>query len=336
MLTVTCRFLNTVILAGSLCLAELAWSAWQTEDAILMGTSIRIEVWHHDAGIRQQGIAKALEAMEKVNHQMSPYVQDSQLSKINRFAHERPVAVDHDLFSLIQKSIEVSNLTRGAFDITFASVGHLFNYHKQTRPNDETIERAKNFIDYRYLVLDEERNTVFFAKQGVKIDLGGIAKGHAVDQATWHLHRLGIKHALVSAGGDTRVSGDRLGRPWQIGIRDPRKTEEIIITLPSQNTALSTSGDYEKYFVEEGITYHHILHPETGKSAREIRSASVLGKDATTTDALSTSVFVLGIGEGLQLLNSLAGFEGVLIDHDGNLHYSEGLKQGNPGVGQGQ
>ena len=190
----------------------------------------------------------------------------------------------------------------------------------------------KKFIDYRYLILDEERSTVFFTKLGVKIDLGGIAKGHAVDQAIQHLHRLGIKHALVSAGGDTRVSGDRLGRPWQIGIRDPRKSEEVIITLPFQNTALSTSGDYEKYFVEEGITYHHILHPETGKSAHEIRSASVLGKDATTTDALSTSVFVLGIEKGLQLLNNLAGFEGILIDHDGNLHYSEGLKQGNLGA----
>ena len=136
MLMVTCRFLNAVILAGSLCLAELAWSAWQTENAILMGTSIRIEVWHHDAGIRQQGIVKALETMEKVNHQMSPYIHDSQLSIINRLAHERPVAVDHDLFSLIQKSIEVSNLTKGAFDITFSSVGHLFNYHKQTRPDE--------------------------------------------------------------------------------------------------------------------------------------------------------------------------------------------------------
>lgn len=322
------RVLKSLILASFALLTELVSAEWETEDAVLMGTTIRIEVWHQDEEVRRQGIAKVLEAMERVNRLMSPYIQASQLSKINDYAHERPVAVDDELFNLIRKSIEVSKLTQGAFDITFASVGHLFNFRKQIRPDDKAIEQAKRFTDYRNLILDEDQRTVSFLKQGVKIDLGGIAKGHAVDQAIQHLNSLGIQHALVSAGGDLRILGDRLGRPWQIGIRDPRKPEQTIITLPFQDGALSTSGDYERFFVEDGITYHHILHPGTGKSAHEIRSASVLGKSATITDALATSVFVLGIEKGLQLLNDIDDIEGVIIDQDGKLHYSKGLTQG--------
>ena len=323
----TSRTLIVLILACSMLLLKPVYAEWETEDAILMGTTIRVEIWHQDSEIRQRGIVRVLEEMERINRMMSPYIAESQLSIINEHAHERPVAIDHDLFRLIRKSNEISVLTEGAFDITYASVGHLFNYRKQTKPSDEKIEQAKKFTDFRNLVLDENQRTVSFAKRGVKIDLGGIAKGFAVDQAIEHLHELGIEHALVSAGGDMRLIGDRLGSPWLVGIRNPQKPEETIITLPFQNGALSTSGGYERYFVQDGVTHHHILHPGTGKSARGIRSASVLGNDTMTTDALSTSVFVLGLTKGLELLNDLEGIEGVIIDKDSKLHYSEGLKQ---------
>ena len=164
-------------------------------------------------------------------------------------------------------------------------------------------------------------------KQGVKIDLGGIAKGFAVDQSIQHLHDLGIKHALVSAGGDTRLLGDRNGRAWLVGIRDPANTEEVIVMLPLQDEALSTSGDYERFFVEDGKKYHHIIHPTTGYSASEVRSASILANDSTTTDALSTSIFVMGVSKGLELLNSLDGVEGVIVDQQGKIYYSEGLEK---------
>ena len=300
---------------------------WQTEDAAIMGTTIRVEVWHEDGEVRQMGIDKVLEEMNRVNRLMSPYIEQSQLSKINKYAHEAPVEVDRDLFGLIEKSIEVSRLTNGAFDITFASVGHLFNYRKEIKPTEEEVAAAKLLIDYKNIVLDKDQNSVAFLKKGVKIDLGGIAKGFAVDQSIQHLNKLGIKHALVSAGGDTRLLGDRNGRPWLVGIRDPANTEEVIVKLPLQDEALSTSGDYERFFIEDGKKYHHIIHPTTGYSASEVRSASILASDATTTDALSTSIFVMGAKEGLQFLNSLEGVEGVIVDQQGKLYYSEGLEK---------
>lgn len=302
---------------------------WQTEDAAIMGTTIHVEVWHMDADIRQQGIDAVLQEMERVNRLMSPYIENSQLSKINQFAHEGPVEVDKDLFNLLEKSIQVSELTNGAFDITYASVGSLYNYRKKLKPTEQDFSTAKEFIDYKNVLLDKDQFSVSYAKQGVKIDLGGIAKGFAVDQSIMHLEKLDIKHALVSAGGDTRIIGDRLGRPWLVGIRDPQNIKEVIAMLPLQNEALSTSGDYERFFVEGDVKYHHIIHPSTGRSAKEVRSVSIVTSDSTTADALSTSVFVLGAKKGLALLNSLDGVEGVIVDQAGNLFYSTGLEQPN-------
>ncbi len=303
------------------------YAEWQTEDATIMGTTIRVEIWHQNKEIRQQGIKAVLDEMERVNRLMSPYIEQSQLSKINKYAHEEPVEVDQDLFDLILRSLQVSELSHGAFDITYASVGHLFNYRKKIKPKDDEVEQAKEFINYKNVILNDEEKTVLFAKQGVKIDLGGIAKGFAVDQGIKHLVNLGIEHALISAGGDTRILGDRLGRPWLVGIRDPANTDDVVVMLPLQNEALSTSGDYERFFIEDDVKYHHIINPSTGKSAGEVRSVSILGNDATTTDALSTTVFILGVKEGMQLLDELSGIEGVIIDQQGKLYYSSGLKQ---------
>ncbi len=300
---------------------------WQTEDAAIMGTTIRVEVWHEDVEVRQQAIDNVLEEMERVNRLMSPYIEQSQLSKINQFAHEGPVEVDRDLFEVIKKSLEISELSDGAFDITYASVGHLFNYRKEIKPNEDEIKQAKTYIDYKNVVLNEEQLTVSFLKLGVKIDLGGIAKGFAVDQSIQRLRDIGIKHALVSAGGDTGLLGDRRGRAWLVGIRDPKNKEEVLVMLPLQDEALSTSGDYERFFIEDGVKYHHIIHPTTGKSASEVRSVSILAKDSMTSDALSTSVFVMGATKGLALLDQLDGIEGVIVDQNGRLYYSQGLQQ---------
>lgn len=325
--TIYLSSLKLILFACLLSFATWVNSEWQTEDAAIMGTTIRVEVWHKDKVVRQEGISAVIDEMERINRLMSPYIEQSQLSKINDYAHEGPVEVDQDLFTVIQKSLQVSELTHGAFDITYASVGHLFNYRKKVRPDDDEIKRTKHLINYKNVILDEENHTVYFAEKGVKIDLGGIAKGYAVDQGVEHLVDLGIKHALVSAGGDTRILGDRLGRPWLVGIRDPENPDKVVAMLPLQDEALSTSGDYERFFIEDGVKYHHIINPGTGKSANELRSVSILGADATTTDAFSTSIFILGAQAGLRLLNNTPDIEGVVIDQQGKLYYSNGLKQ---------
>ena len=320
--------MKLLILICLSCATGLVHAQWQAEETTTMGTTVRVEVWHPDAQIRRQGIDRALQTMERVNRLMSPYIEESQLSEINRFAHERPVPVSPELFAVIRKSVDVSVLTKGAFDITYAGVGHLYNYQEQTRPGDDKIRQAKGLIDYKNIVLDEEMQTVSFLKPGMKIDLGGIAKGHAVDQAIQGLVELGIRHAQVTAGGDMRMLGNRLDRPWRIGIRDPRKPGQVAMTLALQDQALSTSGDYERSFSKDGTLYHHILDPVTGDSAREVSSVSVLGPDAIMTDALSTSVFVLGVEKGLRLIDGLDAVEAVIIDGGGKLHFSEHFQTG--------
>jgi thiamine biosynthesis lipoprotein len=160
---------------------------------------------------------------------------------------------------------------------------------------------------------------------GVRIDLGGIAKGYAVDRGMNMLQQAGITSALISAGGDTRVIGKRWDRPWHIGIRNPREEGSIVSMIPLENSAISTSGDYERYFVEDGVRYHHILDPKTGTSTNEILSSSIIGQSATDTDALSTSVLILGVEKGMQLIDSISDTEAVIIDNHGDMHYSAGL-----------
>jgi thiamine biosynthesis lipoprotein len=160
----------------------------------------------------------------------------------------------------------------------------------------------------------------------VRIDLGGIAKGYAVDRAIDITRDCGIERAMISAGGDSRIIGDRGGRPWMIGIRHPRDSSGIALRLPLSDSAISTSGDYERFFIADGKRVHHIIDPDTGRSAGASWSATVIGPDALTTDALSTTIFILGAADGLALIESLDGFDAIVIDSGGKVHYSSGFQ----------
>jgi thiamine biosynthesis lipoprotein len=160
----------------------------------------------------------------------------------------------------------------------------------------------------------------------VRIDLGGIAKGSGVDRCIQLFQELGIEQALVTAGGDSRMMGDRWGRPWTIGIRDPRDADKMVAVIPLMDEAVSTSGDYQRYFEKDGVRYHHIINPKSGDSARELQSVTIIGPDATTTDALSTSVFVLGLEAGLKLIDRLPDIDAILVDQHGRMHYSNDLE----------
>jgi len=230
------------------------------------------------------------------------------------------------MFDILSRSIEFSKLSSGAFDITFSSVGYMYDYRRHIKPTDKEIEQALPGIDYRHILLDAKKRTVKFARPGVRIDLGGIGKGHAVDNGIALLKKRGITQAIVTAGGDSRVLGDRGGRPWMVGIRDPRRKDNMVAVIPLINSAISTSGDYERYFEADGVRYHHILNPKTGRSATGVHSVSVIGPDATTTDGLTKPVFILGPEKGLRLIESIPGIDAVIIDADGKMFYSSGLQ----------
>ncbi len=315
------RLLFSLMLA-----AQVACADWLHEDADIMGTRITVELFHDDPAVARQGVDAVLGEMRRIDKDMSPWIETSELSRLNRDAATRPVTVSDELFKLIETSLRFSELTHGAFDITFASVGFLYDYRKGLRPSDKQRQQATELINYHNLVLDENNSSIAYSKSGVRIDLGGIAKGHAVDRCIALLQGMGIKQALVTAGGDSRMIGDRWGgRPWNIGVRDPRDEKKLVAVIPLENVAVSTSGDYQRYFDEDGVRYHHIINPKSGDSARGMHSATIIGPDATTTDVLSTSVFILGINEGLALVNRLPDIDAILVDAKGQLHYSDGL-----------
>ncbi len=306
-------------------LSAAAQADWYRDEQGIMGTRVAVELSHEDPLLARQAMAAVMTEMRRIDTGMSPYKPDSELSRLNQQASVAPMPVSGELFELLERSVGFSLLTRGAFDITFASAGFLYDYRHAVRPSAAQLAQAVDAIDYRRLVLNPIDHSVYFTRDGVKIDLGGIGKGHAVDRCIALLQGMGIHDALVTAGGDTRVIGQRWGRPWHIGVRDPRHADKVVAMIPLQDVAVSTSGDYERFFEADGVRYHHIIDPKTGDSARELQSVTVIGRDSTTTDALSTSVFVLGLKAGLALIESLPDIDAVLVDGSGQLHYSSGL-----------
>jgi thiamine biosynthesis lipoprotein len=185
-------------------------------------------------------------------------------------------------------------------------------------------------VNYHHVVLDPKARTVFFTQPGVRIDLGGIGKGYAVDRGIAILQAKGLAHALVTAGGDSRIIGDRFGKPWIVGIRHPDDKSRVIAKIPLVDTAMSTSGDYERYFDEDGVRYHHIIDPRTGKSASKVRSATILASTATRSDGLSKTAFVLGAEEAMKIYEKLDDVDAILVTPDGRVLYSKGLEPAAP------
>ena len=322
------RGLLNWLLVGLTALASVtAHAQWQQQTRNYMGTRVHVEVWSDDAVSATAGIDAVMDEMDRIEKMMSPMIASSALSLLNREGAERAVAVPAELFDVIQKSLVVSRLSDGAFDVTFASVGRYYDYREKKHPDAATVAAALPAINYRHLQLDARARTVRFMHPGVYVDLGGIAKGYAVDRGIALLRARGFKEMLVSAGGDTRLLGDRHGKPWVIGIKDPAGGERPVALLPLADVAVSTSGDYERFFDEDGVRYHHIIDPSTGDSARAVRSVTIIGDDATWTDALSTTVFVLGPDKGLALVDRLGNVDAVLVDRDGALRYSKSLQR---------
>lgn len=319
--------LRTLVLLTLLPLSLSARAEWveRVEDGI-MGTRIAVELWAEDRARGETAIDAVLDEMRRVDAAMSTYKPTSELSLVNQRAAQEPVKIDRELFDLLTTAVQYSRDTDGAFDITYASVGYLYDFRNRKHPDQHSIEQALDAIDYRHILLDEKTRTVRFARAGVRIDLGGIGKGHAVDRGIAVLQSRGISHALVTAGGDSRILGDRLGTPWVVGIRHPDRKDEVIARIPLEDAAFSTSGDYERYFDEDGVRYHHIIDPRTGKSASKVRSATIIGPTATRTDGLSKTAFILGPERALEIYNRLDDIDAILVTPDGRVLYTKGLE----------
>ncbi|WP_323846364.1 FAD:protein FMN transferase [Microbulbifer magnicolonia] len=317
----------------SLLFASSASAEWHYEQQAIMGTEVTVQLWHEDDKQAEQLIGQVMAEFRRLDDQLSPYKEDSELSRVNREAAKGPIKLSGELAALIDKSLWYSQLTDGAFDISYATLGKHYDFRKHEQADEALTASLLEALNYRHLEFDKRAQTLRFGHEMTKIDLGGIAKGYAVDRAVAILEDAGVCCASVSAGGDARMLGDKRGQPWLVGIRHPRDKSKSAAVIPLTDTAISTSGDYERFFIDDhNARVHHIFNPATGKPADtaagdsdKLISVSIIGPRGFDTDPLSTSVFVLGKEKGLALIDRLPGFEAVVIDSNKRLYFSRGL-----------
>ena len=305
-------------------------AGWLQREEAIMGTAVKVELWAEDRRSGEAAVAAVMDEMHRIDRVMSPHKPTSELCRINREAARQPVQLSEEMHRLVERAIDFSQLTGGAFDISYAAVGQLYDYRRRVRPTAAALDKARALVGWQQLHLNPLARTLRFEREGMRIDLGGFAKGHAVDRAVAALARRGIQHAMVSAGGDSRVLGDRRGRPWNVAIRDPRRPGATVAVLPLEDVSISTSGDYERYFDDGAERVHHLIDPGTGQSPRGVRSVTILSPDGLTSEALSKAVFVMGAKRGLALVEQLSGIDAVVVDAEGALHVSSGLLHGIP------
>lgn len=297
------------------------------ESHILMDTIIDITAYGPN---REEAVKAAFGEFRRIESLGDRFNPNSQVSQINQMAGINKVVVDPDVIAMINHSIELSKKLDGSFDITAGALTDLWGIgHKDKYvPTQEEIDKVLPLVDYRMIEVDSTNNTVYLPKKGMKIDLGGIAKGYAINKASEALKSYGIKSALINDGGDVRVIGSKPDDiPWRVGVQDPRKSDGIIATIPMiEADTLATSGDYQRFFEKDGIRYSHIINPKTGKQPREIASVTLIYKDSSTiSDIPSLGFFVLGVEKGIDALKQFPGIEAIFVTTDGRTIATPGL-----------
>lgn len=304
--------------------AQVPAQDWVTDQWDVMGTRATLTLWPPADGNAETLVDLVRDEFEHINRRFSPWLEESELSRLNRLGHREPVQVSDEFIELLEHARRYHALTDGAFDITFASVGRLYDYRAGQAPDSERLQQTSSGIGMEHVVW--RKNHVRLSHPQTRLDFGGIAKGHAIDRAIMLLRDAGVEHAWLSLGGDSYVLGDRRGRLWQVGIRHPRNPEGTALTLPAEDIAISTSGDYERFFIDEdGNRVHHILDPGSGRPAGELVSVTVMTQRGVDADALSTGLFVMGIERGMALANTLEDVSVIMIGKDGEVRYSDDL-----------
>jgi thiamine biosynthesis lipoprotein len=298
---------------------------------VSMGTEVHISAWATDEAATVTAFDKAFDEFDRLDALMSTWKDGSDILRLNAAAGNAPVAVSAEVREVLHASQEVSEWTSGKFDVTFAALSGLWKFDHDIDgqvPDRSQIAPRLPLIDYRALQIDDRAGTASLTRAGMKVNLGGIGKGYAVDRAVTILRDAGLSDFMIQSGGDLFVAGRRGDRPWRVGIQDPRGfPDTTFAALELTDVALSTSGDYERFFIRDGRRYHHILDPDTGEPALRSRSVSIVAKTSTAADGLSTGVFILGGEEGMALIEKLPDVEGVIVTAENKVLVSSGLKE---------
>lgn len=293
---------------------------------LLMNTVAEITVYRPED---KPAVAAAFNAIKDIEKLASRFLPASELNKINANAGRVPVKVNDILFDMIEMSVHFSKMSDGAFDITVGPVVSLWSIGtKQSIPRDKEIREKLKLVSYKNIVLDRAKKTVFLKNTGMQIDLGGVAKGYAVDRAIEVLKGQQVARAMVQLGGEIGFLGQPpSGKFRNIGIQHPRDNKKIIALMSITDEQVSTSGDYFRYFVHNGVRYHHILDPHNGYPARGCQAVTVITDKKSDADILATTVFVLGPEKGMNLIESLPGTGCVIVTADGRILISKEMKQ---------
>ena len=295
----------------------------------LMGNRFEFSVVSDDAVWATARIEAAIAEIRRIEQLLTTFNDTSQTNEINRNAGIKPVKVDLEVFELIERSLKISQLTQGAFDITYGSIDKSlwnFDVNMTTLPDPETARNSVKLINYRNVLLDSDNCTVFLKEKGMRIGFGGIGKGYAADKAKHLLLVQGVKSGIVNAAGDLVTWGTQPnGKPWTIAIADPDQSTIPFSTLNISNRAIATSGNYEKYVFINGKKYSHTIDPVTGLPVSGIKSVSIICASAELADAMATPVMVMGVKVGLDLINQLKHVACIIIDDDNKTHCSHNI-----------
>ena len=296
---------------------------------IQMGSRFEITVVASDSTQANKYIDSAVAEITRIEKLISSWDINSQTSDINKYAGIKPVKVDTELFNLIERAIGISNLTDGAFDISYASMDKIWKFDGSmtVMPSKEEINTSVEKVGYLNIVLDKDDNTVFLKYKGMKIGFGAIGKGYAADKAKELLMAEGVTSGIINASGDMNTWGKQSnGDDWKVAITNPMNKDKAFALLPITNGAVVTSGNYEKYVNFNGKRYTHIIDPRTGYPSTGIISVTVFAPKAEVADALATSVFVMGREAGLDRINQLPNIECIIIDDNGNILKSSNIE----------
>lgn len=300
-----------------------------SKDTLLMGSAFSFTAIHENPLEAEKAVDASINEVIRIERLISSWQPNSQTSQINNQAGLNPVSVDLELYKLIERSLKISNISNGYFDISFASIGNLWNFNGEeaVMPSEEKLQESVDLINYQDIILDPIDTTIFLKREGMKIGFGAIGKGYAADRAKEVMNQYGIESGVVNAGGDVLAWGSKPnGENWNMGIANPESKNDVLATLRISDQAIVTSGDYERFVIIDGERYGHIVNPKTGLPIKGIVSVSIMSHTAELADAIATAVFVLGTEDGMALINHLNGVEGLIITEKNKLLYSNKIK----------
>ena len=293
-----------------------------------MGTLVTLTVVARDRSVGDRAMRAGFAEIKRLEQVLSTWRPDSELSRVNTEAGRRPVEVSQETVELVIRSLDMANLTRGGFNIALGPAVDAWSVtERQHIPDDRELQQLKPFVDWTRIQVNQVTQSIFLPREGMRIDIGGIGKGYAADRAVEEMKRAGAMGGVVALSGDIKTFGvlpEQNGFP--VGIRHPRKEGELIAVIELKDEAVSTAGDYERFFEREGVRYHHILAPQTLQPARACQSVTIIAKEGVVADGLDTGVFVLGPVEGMALVESLPDVEAIIIEDDGKMSISSGLR----------